>query len=284
MIIYSTLENTDLEKLHKAFIEAFSDYEVKLDLSLLKFQNMLQRRGYVSKSSIGALKNDKLVGFILNGIRNWEGKLTTYDVGTAVIKNYRGHGITSNMFLNATQLLKELEVEQYLLEVIQSNESAVKLYKKQGFEILRDLECYKIDKNKYSNTTTYNVEHINIIDEGIWDKLIKNWDSKPSWQNSIDSINALSEAFIYSIVIINDIVVGYGIIDKKTGDIPQIAVDKNYRFNGIGKSILTDLINNTESRSISILNVDSNCDSLKKFLLHLGFENSVSQYEMVLKL
>lgn len=284
MLIYNTLENMSMEKLHKVFEEAFSDYQVKFDLSLLKLQQMLQRRGYVSKASMGTFENDKLIGFVLNGIRNFDEKLTAYDTGTAVIKTYRGQGITSNMLLYNKQLLKKMGVEQYLLEVIQSNTPAVRLYKKQGFEILRELECFKLSKNKYNSTTTYKVEHMTMFNETIWGKLMKFWDSKPSWQNSIDSIKAVSTSFIYSVITINGTIVGYGIIDKKTGDIPQIAVDKNHRGKGVGRGILTDLIKSTESDDISILNVDSQCTIMKNFLLNLGFQCYVSQYEMVLKL
>ena len=102
--------------------------------------------------------------------------------------------------------------------------------------------------------------------------------------SNIDSINATSNAFIYSIVRFEDTIASYGIIDKKTGDIPQIAINKNYRRKGIAKSIVADLINNTESYKIGVLNVDSKCESMKHFLLKLGFEYSVNQYEMILKL
>ena len=284
MFIYKTVENISIENLHNTFLDAFSDYQVKMDLPLLKLQQMLQRRGYVAEASIGAFNNNILVGFILNAIRQWNGKLTAYDTGTGVINNYRNRGITSNMFLNVRELLKKMGVEQYLLEVIQSNTSAVNLYKKQGFEILRNLECYNLDKNKYISITINKVQHINIITESLWEYLTKFWDFNPSWQNSIDSINALSDNFIYSIVNIGDTIAGYGIIDKNTGDIPQIAVDKNCRGKGIGKSIFTDLCNHTESDSIKVLNVDSHSTSMKNFLLKLGFDQNVKQYEMVLKL
>ncbi|WP_425802356.1 GNAT family N-acetyltransferase [Desulfitobacterium sp. Sab5] len=284
MFIYNTLENTSIEELHRTFLEAFSDYQVKVDVPLLELKQMLQRRGYVSKASIGAFNNDTLVGFLLNGLRNWNGKFTAYDTGTAVIKNYRNQGITSNMFLNIKQILVEMGIEQYLLEVIQSNSSAVQLYKKQGFEITRNFECFSLNNKKYNPINTYKVEHINRINESNWRELTKFWEFKPSWQNSIESINAVPDTFIYSIINIDDTIAGYGIIDKKTGDIPQIAVDKNHRRKGIGKSIFIDLMNNTESLNVKALNVDSQCTSMKDFLSNLGFECNVSQYEMALKL
>ncbi|EKS4345360.1 GNAT family N-acetyltransferase [Clostridium sporogenes] len=284
MFSYDTLENIGIEKLHETFLNAFSDYQVKMDLPILKFQYMLQRRGYVAKASIGAFNDETLVGFVLNGVRNWDGKLTAYDTGTGVIETYRKQGITSNMLLNVRQLFKEMGVEQYLLEVIQSNTSALQLYKKQGFKILRDFECFHLDKNKYNPITTYKVEHVNTINSNDWRELTEFWDFVPSWQNSIDSINVVSDAFIYSIVRLDDKIVGYGVIDKKTGDIPQIAVNKNYRRKGIARSILTDLMKNTESYNINVINVDGESRSMKDFLLKLGFECGVSQYEMILKL
>lgn len=81
-----------------------------------------------------------------------------------------------------------------------------------------------------------------MINPNDWRELTEFWDFAPSWQNSIDSINAVSDSFIYSIVHLDDNIVGYGVIDKKTGDIPQIAVNKNYRRKGIAKSIITDLM------------------------------------------
>ncbi|KEI78000.1 GNAT family acetyltransferase [Clostridium botulinum A2 117] len=284
MFIYDTLENIGIETLHETFLNAFSDYQVKMDLPLFKFQHMLQRRGYVPKVSIGAFNDDILVGFVLNGVRNWDGKLTAYDTGTGIIEAYRKQGITSNMLLNVRQLFQQMGVEQYLLEVIQSNTSALQLYKKQGFKILRDFECFHLDKNKYNPITTYKVEHVDMINSNDWRELIEFWDFAPSWQNSIDSINDVSDSFIYSIVHLDDNIVGYGVIDKKTGDIPQIAVNKNYRRKGIARSIITDLIKNTESYNINVINVDGRSKSMKDFLLKLGFECGVSQYEMILKL
>ena len=281
---YKTLESTAIEILHQTFLSAFSDYQVKVDLPFWKFQKFLQRRGYVTEISVGAFKNQVLVGFVLNGFRNWNGKLTAYDAGTGVIGEYREQGITSNMLLSIRALLKEKKAEQYLLEVIQSNTSALQLYKKQGFEIIRHLACFQLDKNEYIPMTTYKVQHVDKIDSTNWKQFIEFWDFSPSWQNSIDSIRAVPDTFIVSIVRFDDTIVGYGMIDKKTGDIPQIAVNKHHRRKGIARSIVTDLLKNTESNKVGVLNVDDQSKPMKDFLLVLGFEYVIGQYEMILKL
>jgi len=45
---------------------------------------------------------------------------------------------------------------------------------------------------------------------------------------------------------------------------------------------MTDLINNTKSDKISVINVDDQSKTSKEFLIALGFEHYVEQYEMVL--
>lgn len=281
MLEYRTLKKTSIETLHKAFLDAFSDYQIEVDLSIERLKQMLQRRGYVPEISIGAFKNDLLVGFILNGLRSWNGKTTVYDIGTGVIIDYRRQGITSSMLLNVKEILKQKQVEQYLLEVIQSNTSAFQFYKKEGFQIKRNFPCFELDKKRYVPLKKYKVEHTNRM---AWEQLTEFWDFEPSWQNSMDSINAVSEEFLYSIVHFDNTIVGYGIINKKTGDIPQIAVNKHYRGKGIGRSIITDLMENTESHKISVINVDDESKCTKDFLIKLGFEYIVGQYEMFLKI
>jgi ribosomal protein S18 acetylase RimI-like enzyme len=286
MIIYKTLESTDLVTLHKAFIEAFSDYQVKMDLPLWKFELMQKRRGYHPKISMGAFKDGVLVGFVLNGQRLWNGKTTVYDLGTGVIPDYRKQGITSNILAKLNELLKEKKIEQYLLEVIQINTNAFNLYKKQGFEITRDFSCLFLSKDKHTPMLTHKVEHLDAdrISPEIWDQFSQFWDFQPSWQNSIDSINAAPEIFKYSIVRLDGMIVGYGIVDKRSGDIPQLAVRKDYRHRGIGRSILADLFENIETSKVSMINVDDRAKEMKEFLIKTGFENSVNQFEMLLKL
>ena len=283
MYKYVTLENTDIKTIHDAFTSAFSDYQVKMDLPLWKFQNMLQRRGYDSDISIGAFNAQLMVGFVLNGVRAWDGKRTVYDMGTGIIGAYRKQGITTNMLSKIKEVLKEKGVSHYLLEVIQSNTSAVQLYTKQGFEITRQFACFQLDKSSFSQTTTYTVEHLERFDEETWREIKEFWDFKPSWQNSVDSVNAVPDAFVYAVVRLEDTLVGYGIIDKRTGDIPQIAVSKLHRRQGIARSILSDLVQNTESNKIILINVDDASTITKTSLQALGFENVISQYEMILK-
>lgn len=284
MLKYSSLEGIDTEVLHRTFLDAFSDYQVKIDLPLWKLKQMLHRRGYVPEKSMGVFKDEVLVGFILNGYREWNGKPTVYDTGTGVIPEYRKQGLTTNMFQRTLELLKADGVEQCLLEVIQNNTSAYELYKKYGFKVIRTFSCYKLDKSKYQPEENFEVLHIGGFSAAQWEHLMGFWDFQPSWQNSIESICALSEEFIYSVVRSDNRIVGYGVIEKRTGDIPQIGVDRNYRGKGIAGSIMSDLINSTESSKVAVINVDDSAKAYKHFLSALEFEHYVDQYEMVMDL
>ncbi|WP_285079899.1 GNAT family N-acetyltransferase [Paenibacillus sp. UMB7766-LJ446] len=275
------LDKISMETLHQVFVDAFSDYQVKMDLPFWKFQQMLQRRGYHPGISMGAFKDERMVGFVINGLRNWNGKATAYDMGTGVVKEYRRQGITSDLLLNIKMLLKEKNVEQYLLEVIQSNESAVQLYSKQNMKIQREFSCFQLQKDKFIPQTTCTVECVERVD---LEQFKEFWDVEPSWQNSIDSIYAVPEAFIYVVARQDHSIVGYGIIDKKTGDIPQLGVSQNYRGKGIASSILTEMVQRTESPGISVLNVESHLKPMEDFLVKSGFAYHVGQYEMLLEL
>lgn len=168
-----------------------------------------------------------------------------------------------------------------MLEVITSNTAAVQLYKKNGFTVQQEFQCYQLERAKCIQDVSYPVEYVSKLD---WEQVEDFWDFKPSWQNSIESVEALSDNFIFFIVYKNNAIVGYGIIDKETGDIPQIAVNKSWRHKGIGSSLIADLIHNTAAHEIKLLNVQCQSHSTKQFLLKIGFGYSVRQYEMLLKL
>ncbi len=282
MISYNNLEFLKLSSLYECFLEAFSDYQVQIDLPYWKFEQMLKRRGFEPKMSMGAFEDDRLIGFVLNGFRSWKGKSTAYDLGTGVIPEYRRQGLTSNMLVRIKNLFREKNVEQYLLEVLKPNESAIQLYKKEGFKAERELSCFELDKNKYINTEDKDNCKIEIVDNLKLEDFKEFWDFQPSWQNSIASIEAIPKAFTYIIAKVEESIVGYGVIETRTGDIPQIAVKNDFRRKGIASSILSELIKNTESSNINVMNIESQFEINEKFFQARGFEYEVGQYEMLL--
>lgn len=284
MYNYKILSGTELGTIHQAFVEAFSDYQVKMDLPFWKFENMIKRRGFIPELSVGAFDNERLIAFVLNGVRIWDNKLTAYDLGTGVIPEYRKKGITTEILKKVKDLFKEKNIEIYLLEVLQNNTGAVELYKKQGFLATRSFDCYYLKKEDFSSYVCKDIKNLEFFNTNQWEEAKKLWDYNPSWQNSIDSINVFPDRFSYSVVIDENKIVGYGIADKLSGDVPQLAVLKEYRNKGIAKGILSDLFNHTNTDKLSLINVDQRDDNFKSFLVNIGSVNFVSQYEMILSL
>lgn len=281
MLHYESLNHIEREEIYQSFLKAFSDYQVPMNMTFLQFEKMLKRRGFDPSVSVGAFEENSLVGFFLNGCRMWNGKATAYDVGTGVIPQFRKQGITNHMLQTARQNFDKSGVEQYIMEVLTANTSAANIYTKNGFTVEREFLCCQMDQGKKSNDLLHKPEQVMDPD---WELFSKFWDYQPSWQNSIQSIEAVGENFNISAVRINNCIAGYGIIDKTTGEIPQIAVDKNWRSKGIGSSILADLINRTSSNQIKILNIDTRSDAMLQFVTAAGFHNTVNQYEMKLEL
>ena len=287
MYIYTTLENISVQTLFHAYLQAFEDFPSTKNVSIESFQNMLQIRGYIPEISLGAFEksNHILASFILNGFRTWNGKSTVYDILTGTVPSYRRQGIANTMFEKLRVLLRQKYAEQYLTEVKKDNTTAIELYKKQGFEIRRGLSSFKLKKENHNKTTSaYKIEYFTEIKQNEWEQLKSFWDFQPSWQNSISSINAVKGIMNYALVCLDNSIIGYGVVDKNTGDTPQLAVHKDYRRNGIAGSIVSALFEKVAMNQLNISNVDDAYDSMKLFLLKLGFEKTISQYEIVLTL
>lgn len=286
MISYKSLTGVPLETIHRCFVDAFSDYQVRMEMPLGKLRRMLERRGFDPMLSVGAFADHTLVGIILNGRREWNGRDTIYDTGTGVVPEYRRQGITSAMFQEVLKLASGLGIRQCLLEVIRTNAPAVELYQKQGFEITRVLECYRAPKEDVLKKGRGAAEGLDItpVGESDWDVLRSFWDFQPSWQNSIASVRAAPTEFETVVAKEEGRVVGYGVIERRSGDVPQLAVAKPFRRRGIGRSILNDLAARCEAPHLAVINVEGGRSEVDAFLTKSGFAPFVGQYEMVLGL
>lgn len=281
---YKTLENTDLHLIHQAFLEAFSDYDVPMALSFEDFESKMKCNGLALDASLGAFEEGKLVAFVLNGVRMWKGRRTIYDSGTAVIPAYRHTGITSQMFEYLSSVCAHKQIEVYLLEVIQDNDSAVRLYTKQSFKVSREFICYKRTDKNFDTEIPFpensHLERVDHLNEARGNLIRTFWNDCPSWQNSIDAVMASEDAYMYTLAKKGDHIVGYGVIDKKSGSIPQLAVDPKYRRHKIGTAILQDLAGQTEGCGLRAVNINADDPATNAFMKAIGFTCFVRQYEM----
>lgn len=280
-----SLANTPLSTVHDCFLDAFSNYEVPLQLSLAQLDYMFSRRGVDWQLSFGAFESDRLVGFVMNGIGNWAGISTAYDTGTGVRASRQGKGIGKKIFAETLPALKGNGIRQYLLEVIQSNTSAVALYQKMDFDTTREFVCYAATESDVSFPGNKR-QHLSIREIAFEEitRGVSFWDYPPSWQNSPDSVKRKSDGFRYVGAFRKDQLIGYGIIDPESGDVPQIAVMQEYRRQGVGSAILEMMLKRCQSETLKFVNVDRADQATRQFLLARGCWETVRQYEMILQL
>ncbi|MBN1163660.1 MAG: GNAT family N-acetyltransferase [Candidatus Krumholzibacteriota bacterium] len=286
MVTIKPLSGISIDKVYEAFKKAFSDYVETLALSRAQLQYLLERRGNNLDLSFGAFQNGELVGFTLNGIGPWNGRLTAYDTGTGVIKEFRQQGIATRLFNESLPVLRENNIKQYLLEVIRTNGSAYKLYKKAGFKETRQFDYYicsrdqvVIRKGKLNHTFP-----LKEIERPDWDLFSTFWDFYPSWQNSIDSIKRKLDHFKILGAFEGNDPVGYGIIEPASGDIPQLGIDPGYRRKGLATTLLHRLLGYCVSDQIKMINACVSCDPLREFARSLKLIPGPGQYEMLKKL
>lgn len=283
MVTFRDLGDISIGTLYKTYDEAFCDYPVNLGFDEAKLQNCFDRRGCEGIHSYGAFEGDKLIGFTYNAVRELDGKLTAYDALTGVSIHHRRKGAGKGIMLASSDHFKEMGIESYILEVIDTNEGAYALYKSCGFEFSRKLDWYSLSE-KHNLDSTHDVRIMDEIDDEMWDKFVSFWDYTPSWQNNVDSVKACRNDFLIAVAFENGEPVGYAACDKNSCGIAQIAVAKDKRRRGIGSSILAFIGKNTPSKGMSIGNVDDRNTSLAAFLKHYGFKMTLVLHELEKKL
>jgi len=275
-----TLENYSLKEIAEVFNRSFSDYIIKLQLSEQQLADKITSENIKLNLSFGAFDNDQLVGFILHGTDIFNNSLVAYNAGTGVIPEFRGKGVTDLMYKIAFEVLGKKEIHNHQLEVITTNIKAIKIYKRQGFTVSREFNCYK-GKMTGNLESKYQIEVTESLD---LDYISEFWESEPSWQNSNQSINRLREKFIFLSVKAEDTVIGYSIFSQHTGRIQQIAVKKAFRNQGIGRSLIYKMGLMIDTPELVLINIDARNITLNAFLKSIGFVNFINLSEMKLKL
>jgi len=277
-----SLENISFNKIYQAFSKAFADYEIQLNKDEL--QTMLTRRGFSPELSFGAFDGDQIISFTFNGIGTFNDKKTAYDTGTGTIKEYRGKGLATEIFNFSLPYLKKAGVEQYLLEVLQHNTKAYSIYKKIGFKVSREFNYFKSDIDKINISCIDNKYSIAPLGLDNKEKMAKFWDFEPSWQNSFESVVRQIQDFVILGAYDKNKLIGYIIFEPFSGDITQIAVDKNYRRQKIASCLINKALKILKFSSVKYINSDVKDTSTLEFLKSQNIHLIGKQFEMIKKL
>ena len=158
------------------------------------------------------------------------------------------------------------------LEVIKTNSRAVKLYENIGFSIIKNYKCYKGTILNKTKVEILEVE-LNKVDwKNLPNQEFYSWDFH---ENVIKSAN-----YKFYKVLNNGIAASYFIINPISGTIAQFGflTDDNQNLNCLFSGIRSVI------ETIKINNVDETLTHKINYLTSNGFENTVDQYEMEIKI
>lgn len=277
------LVQSDFVSLHKCWCTAFSDYQVSVDATTEQLRVRLAQDSYKPSISVGAFHGDEMVGFWLSGERAIAGKIVAYDAGTAIKPEWRKKGISRKLFEGLERALKQNNTNTYIVEVLTDNNDALRMYQKQGFNIKRKMDAFRIEHPGYVQLSDriFEIEEVE-IDE-VRRRVTHLLDYSPSWQNSWQALEAVRESILSVIVKKEQDDVAYGIFQPILGRFAHIGVlqmehnDMVKAINAILSHFMKYVGSNTK---YEIINIPENSSKIPRLLEDLGFNGFVSLYEM----
>ena len=268
-----SLDHVEFDEVVECFNDSFAGYFVKMPTSS-DFWAKRWNAGRVDYSfSYGMFDDNKLVGFIINGIDHRNGFLTAFNSGTGVLPSYRGRKIVKQLYDYAIPKLIAGGIQLCALEVIDENNKAIKAYQSVGFEIVKTLKCYSGDlKTDVFQKIAVNKIPFENID---WNKLPNQ--QFYSWDNQRNAIEILKSEYECFEVVDDGKELGIFIINPKNGSLAQFDVvnetsqdDWKKLFSAIKNIVPTIKINNIDDRLRNkILAIENQ-----------GLNNTIDQYEM----
>jgi ribosomal protein S18 acetylase RimI-like enzyme len=267
------LNTVSFDHLMDCFLSAFENYFVQMPTDREYYKTRWKAAGVDFNLSYGMFDDGKMVGFIINAIGERNDDRIAFNTGTGVLPEYRGRKIVQSIYDFAIPDLKSNGITKCALEVITKNEIAIKSYQRIGFEICKTYKCFggeikvqpdssfELLKTNYSDLDFENLPHQNLYS---WDN-----NSKAIKDNSYDYFQVMHENALES----------YFIINSTNGYIAQLEV-LNAEDN-VWKRLFIAV--QSVAPKIRINNVDDSLTNKIEWLLKIGLENNVDQYEMELK-
>jgi ribosomal protein S18 acetylase RimI-like enzyme len=274
--------------IHKTFIAAFSDYTV--DMSYMTREHLLNRaikNGIDWGLSVGAFDEGRLVGFTLLGVDDWEGETAAFDIATGITEPFRGMGLAKAMFNHALPELDARGVRRVLLEVLQDNHAAVTAYRKSGFAVVREFDCFELQPDSMVQDDAADTEIE--IREVSRDRLSAYSDSlgwRPSWENTFSSIRRIPDEVTPLEAWLEGEGVGLLVYYPAFDWIMAVVVKPTHRRRGVATALLGQVMGLKRSRrtTVKVVNVLSTDEATVALLRRLHFDCYIRQFEMQLRI
>lgn len=266
--------------LHQAFIGAFSDYMVGFQPTSAQFDQRINYKFKIAPSlSALAWHEETPVGFVLHTLNDYQGKRTAYNGGTGVISQYRNTGVASSIYGFLIPKITSSGAERILLEMIDENSYAGKLYESLGFRFTRVLKCFRLKSQILPNQT-----HRIVLSKKWKAQYHNHFSFMPSFMDSPEQIvhNLQNEIILEAYH--QEELAGHLIFQPLLGRISQLAIKPSLRGLGISRSLLAECQKLSEIKRLTIMNIPEDQHASIDALQSLGFENELNQFELELTL
>lgn len=272
MYHYKNLKNVSYREIASCLNLAFSDYYIPIQLTESQIPHFFKASGVDEKLSFGAFSDSQMVGFIFNSRSIYNEEQAVFDVGTGVIPKERGKKVFTNLFKVTEQELRQYQIEKYYLEVLQQNDRAVSLYKRQGFSIVREFvvlnACGPIeetvhDKVKYLSYNEFDfnkVKHCKLV--------------RPSYEHSTNILK-LNPDFNNIAYVEDGTISAFCVFAKENGQILQLGY-RNIQDLRLIIQCLLSTFNNIMAKNIDMKELE-----VLEMLYSIGFKEVTKQFEMV---
>ena len=269
------LSEKDYHTLFLTFNAAFSNNFVKLQPTEKEFLYRINEKIRIENDiSAGSFDGAEMLGFIIHSSNSYQGIPTAYNGGTGVLPGFRNQKIAEELYEFLIPKIQSRFLARILLEVVEVNEYAIKLYEKIGFNFKRRMLCFKQTKQISNPDPALTVERASITDVDFDFN-----DFEPSFIDSEAHLKSGNEHVLACKIDGN--LAGFSVLQPHLGRVSQLAVDRKYRGMHVGRSLLHHA-QTLSKKKLTIMNIPEDQFNFHSFLKRCGFANEVNQFEMEL--
>lgn len=275
-LVLKRLSAQQLDALIEAQNEIFADYIIPIRLSRKSFAEFMRSVGGKLENVTVALSGDEIVGYVnpvVDGTEAWIG-------GLGVIPRMRNQGVAAMLMEAAETYAEEQGADEVLLEVIEGNLAAERLYEKLGYVQRRAYISAECNAARFAGfgqiPRRSDLEDITSLHERSY--------AGTCWQRR--KRFALEESARTCEIYKND--EGFVLLRRiaGTGFIPFLGVAPEHRRKGVGTCLAKFAVNRLwelGTFKIAIYNIDDN-DANRRMLDLFDFAVTLKQTEMRKKL